>query len=285
MAWVGGHHYSTFAQYNGVSGACWSITVVGATSACAQDNRIVLVVPTENPRTLTASGLATELTEEFESFSCDDCRYVAYDGSNLWASSYATGKVIKFDLTRQYDTDDYKYYQNAYPSSKTPTSTAISVGVDPIDIEFDGSNVWVVVSGEDVVKVIDGSNDSIVSSISVGSQPSQVLYDGNNIWVLSETDETITKIDAASKAVIGTYQVGSEPKDIGFDGSTIWVTNAGDSSITLLRSSDGALIETMALQGSPYYLQFDGQWMWVATKEDPLGIKTVGGNRWFLTRY
>jgi YVTN family beta-propeller protein len=300
IAWVGGHHYSTFSKYYGVSGACWSITVVGATSACSQDNQIILVTPTKDPKTLTASGSATGLTQGFESFSCDNCRNVAYDGTNLWASSYATGKVIKFDLTRQYDTsDDYNYYGNAYPSSKTPTSTGISVGVNPTDIEFDGSDVWVAVSGEDVVKVIDGGNDSVVSSISVGSQPSQVLYDGNNIWVLSETDETITKIDAASKAVIGTYQVGSGPKDIGFDGSTIWVINADDSSITLLRSSDGALIETMALQGSPHYLQFDGQWMWVATKENPLNIvngdgdsvncgfnnANCGNKRWFLTRY
>jgi hypothetical protein len=279
IAWFGGHQFSSFSHFMGISGKCWSITVVGAKSACAQANQIVLADTDTSP-------------SDFETITCNDCRYLAYDGTFLWASSYPTGSVVKFDLTRQYDSSGtYRYLKNAYPSPQSPTATSISVGTNPKGIEFDGSNIWVAVAGENVVKMINGADNSDISTVAVGSQPSSLLFDGTSIWVLSETDETITKIDVASKSVSGTYSVGSGPKDIGFDGSTIWISNAGDSSITLLRSSDGALIDTISLQGTPYWLQFDGQWMWVATKANPgLAISdggnlAVSGTRWFLTRF
>ena len=49
---------------------------------------------------------------------------------------------------------------------------------------------------------------------SVGTNPSQLAFDGTNIWVTNEGSSDVTKLKASTGGVLGTFSVGSVPSGI-----------------------------------------------------------------------
>ena len=139
-----------------------------------------------------------------------------------------------------------------------------TVGSDPFDLCFDGTNMWVTNSGGTTVTKLLAATGAVIGTYSVGSAPFGICFDGTNMWVANSGGSTVTKLLAATGALIGTYTVGTGPEGICFDGTNVWVSNAGGTTVTKLLASTGALIGTYSVGSSPVGICFDGTNIWVA---------------------
>tara|TARA_Y100000588_G_scaffold335468_1_gene375635 strand:+ start:286 stop:1974 length:1689 start_codon:yes stop_codon:yes gene_type:complete len=292
-----------FHQYLGAQ--CHSMTSLEVALVCATGSELIITQGFE-PNFLRSTSLPTYVYSH-RNILCPGCRFTAFDGENLWATSYDNGEVHKIPMPLIYEegatssvshTSSYSSERGrAYPYPKNPEiNSTYAVGNNPVGVEFDGTKVWVVNEADDTVSVLNASTGASVGTVSVGDLPSKVLFDGSSVWVLNKGDETVTKIDSESLSVIGTFTGGDGPVDISFDGYHLWIANQDDNTITRLRTTDGSEVDVLDLPGSPYLLQFDGQGTWIATKEiQPTVLHTpepgygsswsLTGERWFLTRY
>lgn len=98
-----------------------------------------------------------------------------------------------------------------------------------------------------VVKVIDTTINSVVTTITVGKDPFGVAMspDGQKIYVTQRGDRNVVVIDGNSKAVASTqpfYAVEDSPLGIAVtpDGKKIYVANSGSNSISVIDTSTTA---------------------------------------------
>jgi hypothetical protein len=102
-----------------------------------------------------------------------------------------------------------------------------------VAMTFDGTNLWVSITGDDfgVVAKVLASTGATVGSYEGGG--GGITFDGTNIWVVDGEDpDTVAKLLPNTGATVGTYSVGSSPSAILFAGANIWVANEGGSSVT-----------------------------------------------------
>src|SRR5262249_13942414 len=75
----------------------------------------------------------------------------------------------------------------------------------------------------------------------VGSQPVSINFDGTNIWVLNpncwQCPGTVTKLRASDGANLGTFPAGDSPERSVIVGDDIWITNRPANKLTRLRLS------------------------------------------------
>src|SRR5690242_3515032 len=62
------------------------------------------------------------------------------------------------------------------------------------------------------------------SMFQVGCEPINIAFDGANMWTANYGDGTVTKLRASDGTVLGTFSVGRGAYGITFDGANIWVS-------------------------------------------------------------
>ena len=141
-------------------------------------------------------------------------------------------------------------------------TTQFPVGGSPVDVAFDGQNIWVANEDDANVMKLRASDGGPLGTFSVGFSPNGLAFDGANIWVTWQSG--LTKLRASDGTNLGTFSAGNDPSLIAFDGANIWVTNYRSNNVTKLRASDGALLGTYNVGTAPYGIAFDGANIWVA---------------------
>ena len=163
------------------------------------------------------AGLAPQLVNIGQENSIS----IAFDGFNLWVTSFPPGLVSKIN-----------------PNTAAVTNFSFS---SPNGITYDGSNIWITESffmgftGN--LKKLD-SNGNVLQTIVVGEGPTGPIYDGTNIWVPNYFDDTVTVVRASTGAVLATLSNNglNGPRHAAFDGERILVTNV--STVSLWKASD-----------------------------------------------
>lgn len=181
---------------------------------------------------------------------------LAFDGERIWTADYAHGTVT---IVSMVDGDF------APPFTPVPGFTF------PLDIVYDGANMWVVEAlGANRIRKLD-ANGGVLQTVAVGNNPGYPVFDGTNLWVPNRSSNSITVVQAATGSVVATIASNagnrlSAPLQAAFDGERILVTNAGNDSVTLFRAADLALIGNVQLPpGSlPAGACSDGLNFWVA---------------------
>jgi DNA-binding beta-propeller fold protein YncE len=148
------------------------------------------------------------------------------------------------------------------PGAVTTASSAL--GIEPIGIAFDGTNIWTANIGPPTsVSIIDPQTYA-ATTVSTGFASLRgVLYDGAYIWVTDRNAGTLLKLSPAG-AILQTVTVGTHPLFAVFDGANIWVPNGGDNSITVVQASSGNLVATIVQDtnnnlSQPTVASFDGE--------------------------
>lgn len=85
----------------------------------------------------------------------------------------------------------------------------------PFDAAFteDGSLLYTVLAGNDVVVGVDIHRSVIVARIPVGANPRGIVIDGQTAYVLNALDGTVSVIDLATNVIIRTLTVTQIPLD------------------------------------------------------------------------
>ncbi len=148
------------------------------------------------------------------------------------------------------------------------TLAASNLGLFPLSIAFDGTNLWTANQGSSVSIITPAPTTPYppgnVTTVSTGfSHPRGILYDGANIWVTDDAAGALFKLDSSGN-ILQTVGTGLflNPQLPAFDGANIWVPDAGNNLIFVVQASTGNVVATITMPGvlnSPMVAAFDGE--------------------------
>jgi len=143
---------------------------------------------------------------------------------------------------------------------------ATEVGDTPIEMAYDGQNIWLTNYTPSTVSVFDG-NGALLKTISLPSaNPEGIMFDGKYVWTANNGGgaNSVTKIDPVAKSIVNTYSVGLAPDGVAFDGTNIWVTNSLNNNVWKIDRNTGAYLAAYSTGVFPLSIVFDGTNMWIA---------------------
>ncbi len=145
------------------------------------------------------------------------------------------------------------------------------VALDPDEMVFDGTHVWVqsyVPPKLTLLRVSDGVN---MGEFYPGFDPTSMAFDGAGMWVTaawegpSEENNRVFKLSGDGTR-LAEFTVGLNPTALASDGDNMWVANHMDATVTKLRASDGVNLGTFDVGNNPSAMVFDGANIWVASR-------------------
>ncbi len=180
-------------------------------------------------------------------------RGMAFDGTNLWVAVAAGVAKVR-------------------PTDGMVLETIAVTYEPPLNVVFDGSNVWAV-TGSRLYRVVGSPLPrGYVELPAIGSETTRgLIFDGINIWTTNGGDNSVTRINASDPEMPQKYTVGVGPIGLAFDGTNIWVANSGGrdkdgayqgTTVTVL-SRNGQVVATKTVPQAPVSVAFDGMSIWV----------------------
>jgi DNA-binding beta-propeller fold protein YncE len=172
---------------------------------------------------------------------------VLFDGRFIWTTVQNPngGVLLKMNL-----------------SGATLSST--TVGSAPIEMAYDGANIWVTDYTSSDVTIVNASGN--IKTIPIPSaNPEGIIFDGKYIWVANNGvgANSVSKFDVISQSLVATYPVGLDPDGLAFDGSFIWVTNSNNNNVWKINRDTGAYVAGYATGIFPLSIIYDGANMWI----------------------
>ena len=138
---------------------------------------------------------------------------------------------------------------------------------------LDNTLLYVVVSEENHIAVIDINSLKIISYIKSGDDPEifDISPDGKLIAVSNEDDNEITIIDVKTQDKLATIEnVGVEPEGVNFskNGEFIYVTSEGTNSVVIINTKTREIVNEILVGNRPRRGLFikDGNEYWVSNE-------------------
>ncbi|MDO4159501.1 MAG: hypothetical protein Q4D41_03480 [Prevotellaceae bacterium] len=203
------------------------------------------------------------------------------------SSSSISGSVTYFDYT------SYTATQNVFKSAN-----GRELGITANDAVIYGSKMYIVVTSENTVEVVDKSTMVSLGTVNTdqalgtdnGTQPRHaVAYEGK-VYV-STFAGYVAEIDTTSYSVTNTYQVGSYPEGMAVSNGVLYVANSdygygNNPSISMIDLSSGNIttltdelimnpVSFAVIDGEVYYLdygQYDASW-----NQTDAGVRRISG--------
>jgi len=137
-----------------------------------------------------------------------------------------------------------------------------SVGREPMDVCFDGKDIWVANRRDNTVTRLDSGDGSLVGTYPVGMDPVAMAFDGTFVWVVNYDSDDVVRLNDNGE-VQGSANVGASPVEILFDGTYMWVACFLADHVEKL-NTDLSLADTITGVTRPAGLAFDGTFLWVS---------------------
>lgn len=203
-------------------------------------------------------------------------RVRASDGKLLgtWTGANGAGGIIvaagRIFITGSAGTAPGKIYVIDPTSTPGPVTVFENdIGAGPLQITFDGTNLWtanLTSTGVGSISRVDVAT-GIDSTLTAGLDfPYDILWDGANLWVADGGFTELKRIDSANGSVLESISLALPPHRLLFDGTNIWVSsrvNGGNTNnISIVRavgSLRGTVLATLTSPGGPVGMAFDGE--------------------------
>ena len=131
-----------------------------------------------------------------------------YDGSNVWMTDRAGGRLLRFDSTGA-------------------VLQTVTVGAKPYYPVYDGANIWVPNYTSGTISIVRASTGAVLETLSVfGGKPQAAAYDGERVLVTSGLNNSVSVWRAADLALLGFSSTGPDTYPFGVcsDGLNFWIT-------------------------------------------------------------
>jgi hypothetical protein len=187
-----------------------------------------------------------------------------FDGEYVWVANEGDHSVNRY--VAMFDHTDRTSGVGIYIPRSFP-------GASPHDVAFDGTSIWVTISGGGVDKVAKFNRETFALEATVtlpsGADPKGILWDGKFIYVANYGNDSISRIDALANtpSVVQTLQLttGDDPINMATDGLSIFVTNFGSNTVeafarTTMAQTTGHRI---SVTSQPHGIVFDGHNLWI----------------------
>lgn len=222
-------------------------------------------------------GMACDGVDIWVSDSSSNIKRVrASDGKVLqtWSATGAEGLIVaagRIFIAGVNGSSPGKIY--VIDPAGTPGAATVfenSIGVAPMQITFDGTNLWTANDASiSRVDVTTGTDSTFTSGF---GDPNDILWDGTNLWIVDTTDSHLKRIDISSVSILESITVVPNPRAMAFDGANIWVTGGGGSAsynISVVRAVGafrGTVLATLSSGANPAGIAFDGERMLVCNE-------------------
>lgn len=264
----------------------WTVNVTGTTATLDKFSASDSFKIAEYTYTVTAGATTSQIT---------------YDGTSLWVSAPANlmkinpitgsrdlntavngGTDLAFDGTALWLTRSGAS-NNLLRISRTTglVTNTYSVGTDPSQMAFDGTNIWTVNTTSKTVskKLVSDTSLPVLGFDFVALNnltPQVITFDGTYLWVgttAADADgNSIFKIKASDGTLAGKYNLGTSVNNVRglvFDGINVWATSrpAGSSTYLSRIVSTTGQVMTAAAYGdcsASASTAFDGNHIWTA---------------------
>lgn len=134
------------------------------------------------------------------------------------------------------------------------------------DITDDGTFIWVVDYGSDIIRKINPSTMAQVATVSVGTGPLQIVNAEGFLWVTNNTANSISKVNFNTNTQEVGYPMAlgaNNPEGIYNDNGTLWISCYGSASVVRFDATSDSII------GSP-----------ITVGTNPRGITKAAGFIW-----
>jgi len=167
-------------------------------------------------------------------------------------------------------------------STNTVTAT-ISVGNGPWAMARAGTGMYVTISNDDAVYVIDVTKDEVIRTITgAGDRPVGITINGTGAYVVNEYGGTVTIIDTTNFQVERTITVGLSPIGIAISGTGAYVANSDSDTVSLIDITKNLVVRTISMSGGsfPWYIAISGTGVYVTNGRagQVTVIDSVNGN-------
>ena len=157
-------------------------------------------------------------------------RGVAVDPNGVYAyvSNYGSDTLSRVSLRGQSIVDTFEVGDG-------PLGVAVAY-----DEKEDVAKIFVANQLEDTITVIEGESQTTIDDVGDGPTGMSVSTDGKTLFVAVTNDNKLSIIDTDDNEIIDTLLVGDEPWGvaIGAEGEYVYVTNSGDDTVTVVSAND-----------------------------------------------
>ncbi|MAS82809.1 MAG: PQQ-dependent catabolism-associated beta-propeller protein [Legionellales bacterium] len=132
----------------------------------------------------------------------------------------------------------------------------IDVGDRPrgIGISPDGSEIYIAVSEENKIKVMDPVSLKIIREFNAGSDPETfAVHPNGNIYISNEDDAKASVFDPKTGEQLAEISVGLEPEGVAIsaDGKRVIVTSESTNMLHVIRASDNTIEKNILVGARP----------------------------------
>lgn len=148
----------------------------------------------------------------------------------------------------------------------------IQIGKRPrgIVLSQDEKQLFVAVSGENVIKKIDVATLNIVGSIPCDAEPKAFAQSGNFLYVSNDAENLLTVIDISQSKIVNRIPVAKEPEGVSISPDGQWVvsTSEFDDLVQWINTAEQKVSHESPVDARPRASQFtdDGKQLWVTSE-------------------
>ena len=174
---------------------------------------------------------------------------IAFDGSRIWTANNASSvSIVTPGAT--------------IPWTVTTVTTGFTT---PWGILYDGANIWITEHSANTLRKLDSSG-AILQTVTFGGFPEYPAFDGANIWVPISGLDLVKVIRASTGAVLQTLTGNGVDicLSAAFDGQRVLVTNFS-GSVSLWKAADLTPIGSFPTGAGtvPFGACSDGNYFWI----------------------
>jgi PQQ-dependent catabolism-associated beta-propeller protein len=140
--------------------------------------------------------------------------------------------------------------------STLEVEATIEIGERPrgIGLSPDGAELYIAVSEENKIKVVDPVSLKILREFEAGSDPETfAVHPNGNIYISNEDDAKATVFDPKTGAQVAEIKVGLEPEGVAIspDGKRVIVTSESTNMLHVITASDNTIEKNILIGSRP----------------------------------
>lgn len=177
-------------------------------------------------------------------------RSLVAEGENVWVANFKEGNVMKLSSVGE----------------NLLTYTAPGVDRKPVNLVYDGTNIWIG-NHWGLLDKVDAAQGQTLPGYKTGGYISGLTFDGTDIYVVIWHDVGSTEIRKYTTGWVHLVDFKLPdvilPSDIFYDGLYLWVTDSNQNKILKISPDDGTIYGTYDTDDGPIDIGFDGTNIWV----------------------
>lgn len=128
-----------------------------------------------------------------------------------------------------------------------PIKSEYQLSFKPTGVTFDGENIWISSSAENMIFKINPQNGIVINNYSTPTYSiSDITYDGKNIWIIDSVSLKLYEIDLKNDMILTTFDIpGIKPLGLAYYKENFLISDPLLERLYYVSSTNGSLLKTI----------------------------------------